>query len=102
MLAPLTVDLEPEFRHPVTFAMWTFLSYLEHKDLRATLRQGSLVLGLIGVIATFVSAPIDDFSHETFGRDSVHFSPPHTLGLFAIFALVGGVLLDAPSAASTF
>ena len=96
------MDLEPEFRHPVTFAMWTFLSYLQHKDLRATLRQGSLVLGLIGVIATFVSAPIDDFWHETFGRDSVHFSPPHTLGLFAIFALVGGVLLDASSAASTF
>ncbi len=41
------------------------------RDLRATLRQGSLVLGLIGVIATFVSAPIDDFWHETFGRDSV-------------------------------
>ncbi len=47
--------------------MWTFLSYLQHKDLRATLRQGSLVLGLIGVIATFVSAPIDDIWHETFG-----------------------------------
>ena len=64
----------------VAVAMWTFLSYLQHKDLRATLRQGSLVLGLIGVIATFVSAPIDDFWHETFGWDSVLFSPPHTLG----------------------
>ena len=86
----------------VAVALWTFLSYLQHKDLRATLRQGSLVLGLIGVIATFVSAPIDDFWLETFGWGSVLFSPPHTLGLFAIFALVGGVLLDAPSAASTF
>ena len=86
----------------VAVAMGTFLSYLQNKDLRAKLRQGSLVLGLIGAIATFVSAPVDDFWLETFGWNSVLFSPPHTLGLFAIFALVGGVLLDAPSAASTF
>ena len=79
----------------VAVAMWAFLSYLQHKDLLATLRRGSLVLGLIGVFATLGSAPVDDFWHANFGRDSVLFSAPHTFGLFGIFALLGGALLEA-------
>ena len=79
----------------VAVAMWAFLSYLQHKDLLATLRRGSLVLGLIGVFATLGSAPVDDFWHANFGRGSVLFSAPYTFGLLGTFALLGGALLEA-------
>ena len=81
----------------VAVAMWAFLSYLQHKDLLATLRRGSLVLGLIGVFATLGSAPVDDFWHANFGRDSVLFSAP-TLSAFleSLRCLVVPCLRQAP------
>lgn len=77
----------------VAVSIWAWLAYHEVGSLRATLRQRILLLGLVGAVVTPLSAPIDDYWHTAFGRDSILWSPPHMLGVVGIFALVSAALL---------
>lgn len=77
----------------VAIFIWVWFTYLEQGNLRATLRQRPLLLGLLGAVVTPISAPIDDYWHTAFGRDSILWSPPHMLGVVGIFALVSAALL---------
>jgi len=52
-------------------------------------------LGLLGVVSTFASAPVDEAWHRLFGRDAVIWSPPHLLGIAATFAVaIAGVVAE--------
>jgi hypothetical protein len=59
------------------------------------LRYPALSLLLLGTGATVISAPIDEFWHLAFGRDAVLWSPPHMLGVAALFVVAVGLLLEA-------
>lgn len=58
----------------------------------------ALAAGL-GALGALVAAPIDAAWHETYGRDSVLFSPPHMLVVLASTSLVLGVLAGLPATA---
>lgn len=53
-----------------------------------------LALALLGTAATLAGAPVDDFWHVAFGRDSVVWSPPHMLGLVGSLVIASSVLLE--------
>lgn len=65
------------------------------RDGRARVRcEGHLVLGAVAVLVTLASGPIDNLWHESFGRDSVIWSPPHMLGIIGTTALGAAILAD--------
>lgn len=55
-------------------------------------RDPALRLAALGAAATIGSAPVDEWWHETFGRDAVLWSPPHLLGIAGMLALAAGLL----------
>lgn len=61
---------------------------------RRVAAEPSVALGVIGAGITLTGAPIDDFWHEMFGRDSVIWSPPHMLGVVGTLALASAFLLE--------
>jgi hypothetical protein len=61
---------------------------------------GPCLVGL-GVIITFLAAPIDNAWHEAFGRDAVIWSPPHMLGVAGSLLIAAGLLLELASTAAT-
>jgi hypothetical protein len=76
-------------------AIWAGQTALTRRTFRALLTEPALLLAGIGVLATFLSAPIDDFWHTAFGRDSVLWSPPHMAGVAALFAVCVALLLKS-------
>jgi hypothetical protein len=52
----------------------------------------ALRLAIVGAAATIGSAPIDEWWHQSFGRDAVLWSPPHLVGVFGMLALAAGLL----------
>lgn len=56
---------------------------------------GPVGLAVGGAVFTLASAPIDEWWHESFGRDAVLWSPPHLAALAGTIALATGVALIA-------
>ena len=73
-------------------ALWT-LAAVRHRGLPALRSDPALGLGLICVVVTLASAPIDNAWHVAFGRDAVIWSPPHLLGIVGMMGLAVGALL---------
>jgi hypothetical protein len=55
-------------------------------------RDPALRLAIVGAAATIGSAPIDEWWHQSFGRDAVLWSPPHLVGVFGMLSLTAGLL----------
>jgi hypothetical protein len=70
-------------------------AWLRTRSVRAVWANPALRLGLLGVTATLLAAPVDEVWHVAFGRDAVVWSPPHMLGFAALFALATGFFLEA-------
>lgn len=74
-------------------ALWAGRTWWQKRRLKTLIQEPALLLAGIGVVATFVSAPIDDFWHRAFGRDAVLWSPPHMLGVAALLVTSAAILL---------
>lgn len=72
---------------------WGARVLVRTRSLMGTLRQPGLGLAGAGGAVTLGAAPIDAAWHTAFGRDSVLWSPPHMLVVFASAAMVAGVLI---------
>jgi hypothetical protein len=75
-------------------SLHAWLLYRRVGSVREVLSRPSLAMILLGVAATLLAAPIDEFWHVTFGRDAVVWSPPHMVGIMALFALACGVFME--------
>lgn len=62
---------------------------------RTAVRSPALRLAATGAVTTIVSAPIDEWWHQSFGRDAVLWSPPHLLGVAGMVTLAAGLLAGA-------
>lgn len=69
------------------------------RSLRRSLAETPLLAAGLGGLAALVAAPIDAAWHTAFGRDSVLWSPPHMLVVFAATALILGALTGLPQQA---
>jgi hypothetical protein len=74
--------------------LWAVATWYRTRSVRAVWSMPGLRLAVLGVVATFMAAPIDEFWHVAFGRDAVVWSPPHMVGFAALFALATGFLLE--------
>lgn len=83
----------------VSLSWWATLSF-RARGLRATMREPSLLLALIGVGTTLAAAPIDNGWHLAFGRDAVIWSPPHMLGVAGTLAIAAAMLLELSGSSS--
>ena len=82
-------------------ALWTLIT-VWRRGLAALRSDAGLLLGLVCVVVTLASAPIDNAWHVAFGRDAVIWSPPHLLGIVGMMGLAVAVLLRLdPAAAAT-
>lgn len=81
----------------VTLVGWALTGWLlvtvRHDGLSAIRRQRPLLIAALGVAVTLASAPIDNFWHVAFGRDSVIWSPPHLLGIIGTGMLALALVL---------
>ena len=71
---------------------WWLLTILRQQGTRAVLQHPIALLGMVSVLVTLASGPIDNAWHEAFGRDAVIWSPPHMLGIVGTLCL-GAALL---------
>ena len=71
---------------------WWLLTILRQQGTRGVLQQPIPLLGIVSVLVTLASGPIDNAWHEAFGRDAVIWSPPHMLGIVGTLCL-GAALL---------
>lgn len=72
---------------------WAVLVAREH-GIAVIRNHEPLLLALLGVAATLVSAPIDNAWHIAFGRDAVIWSPPHMLGIAGTMTLAAALLAE--------
>ena len=71
---------------------WWLLTILREQGTRGVLQHPIPLLGMVSVLVTLASGPIDNAWHEAFGRDAVIWSPPHMLGIVGTLCL-GAALL---------
>ena len=71
---------------------WWLLTILRQEGTRGVLQHPIPLLGMVSVLVTLASGPIDNAWHEAFGRDAVIWSPPHMLGIVGTLCL-GAALL---------
>lgn len=57
--------------------------------------SGPVGLAVAGAVFTLASAPVDEWWHQSFGRDAVLWSPPHLAAVAGTVALGAGVALVA-------
>ena len=55
--------------------------------------SGPVGVAVVGAGVTLGSAPVDEWWHQSFGRDAVLWSPPHLLAVVGTIALGSGVVL---------
>lgn len=79
-------------------SLWT-ARRLREAGAAALRREPELMLAVIALVATLVSAPIDNAWHVAFGRDAVLWSPPHLLGIVGTTVLGAALLLQTPPGA---
>ena len=72
---------------------WAVLAAREH-GIAVIRNHKPLLLALLGVAATLLSAPIDNAWHIAFGRDAVIWSPPHMLGIAGTMTLAAALLAE--------
>ena len=82
-------------------AAWAML-VARRRGLSAVWSHKPLVLALVGVAATLVSAPIDNAWHIAFGRDAVIWSPPHMLGIVGTMTLAAARLTEVAGRAEAW
>lgn len=82
-------------------AAWAML-VARRSGLSAVWSHKPLVLALVGVAATLVSAPIDNAWHIAFGRDAVIWSPPHMLGIVGTMTLAAALLTEVAGRAEAW
>jgi hypothetical protein len=79
----------------LAIAAWAVLSWRSAgwglRGILIALRDPAIQLAGIGGVTTLASAPLDNWWHETFGRDAVLWSPPHLTAIAGTFALVVGL-----------
>jgi hypothetical protein len=71
---------------------WALVVLVRTRSVRTALRQPGLFLAGPGGAVTLAAAPLDAFWHDRFGRDSVLWSPPHMLVVFASVTMAIGLL----------
>jgi hypothetical protein len=71
---------------------WTLGVWRRGGSWRDLLTRPDLMLTLVGAGLAAAAAPVDDFWHHAFGRDSVIWSPPHTVAIIGLVAFAAGVL----------
>lgn len=76
----------------LSIAAWGLRVLVRTKSLRDTLGELPVAAACLGGVAALAAAPIDNAWHEAFGRDSVEWSPPHMLVIFAATAIALGAL----------
>ena len=74
-------------------AAWVLIA-VRRAGIHGALRERALLLALVSVAVTLVSAPIDNAWHLAFGRDAVIWSPPHMLGIAGTFGLAAAILVE--------
>ena len=79
----------------VAVAVWGLLAWRSAgwslAGLRTVLGDPAMRLAGIGGVVTLASAPVDNWWHNTFGRDAVLWSPPHLAAVAGVLALVVGL-----------
>lgn len=65
-------------------------------NVRRGARSRPLRLCMTGAAFVVVSAPVDEWWHQAFGRDAVLWSPPHLAAIAGTIALATGIALLAP------
>lgn len=79
-------------------ARWAVRARTNQHAWRKLLRDGHpALLALSGGVAVLVSAPVDEFWHQAYGRDAVLWSPPHLVATSASVALLIGLVLGIRS-----
>lgn len=71
--------------------LWVLLE-ARRRGVGGVLRNPVMLLAAVSVAVTLASAPIDNFWHESFGRDAVAWSPPHMLGVVGMLGLAAALL----------
>jgi hypothetical protein len=79
---------------------WGLRALIRTRSLIAVLRHPPLLLAGLGGAFTLAAAPLDAAWHAAYGRDSVLWSPPHMLEVFASTTMAIGVLSGLRPAAS--
>ena len=59
------------------------------------LGSGPIGMAVVGAAVTLGSAPVDEWWHQSFGRDAVLWSPPHLVAVVGTVALGSGVVMVA-------